>query len=56
MALDLDVEGQRKKGRPKRTWERQVEEEGMKVGLRRKDAFCHPKWSPDVNKIAVGLR
>ena len=28
------------KGRPKRTWKRQVEEESVKVGLRRKDALC----------------
>ena len=26
-ALDIEVEGQRKKGRLKRTWRRQVEEE-----------------------------
>ena len=30
--------GQRKKGRSKRTWRKQVEEEGVKVGLRREDA------------------
>ena len=35
--LDFDVEGQRKKGRLKRTWKKQVDEESMKVGLRRKD-------------------
>ena len=32
-ALDFEVEGQRKKGRPKRTWKRQVELERVKVGL-----------------------
>ena len=32
-ALDFEVEGQRKKGRPKRTWKKQIEEESMKVGL-----------------------
>ena len=37
-ALDFEVEGQRKNGRPKRTWKKQVEEESVKVGLRRKDA------------------
>ena len=30
-ALDLEAEGQRKKGRPKMTWKRQVDEECMKV-------------------------
>ena len=34
-ALDLEVEGQRKRGRPKRTWKKQVEEESVKIGLRR---------------------
>ena len=32
-ALDFEVEGQRKKGRLKRTWKKQVEEESVKVGL-----------------------
>ena len=31
-ALDIEVEGQRKKGRPKSTWKREVEEESVKVG------------------------
>ena len=33
-ALDftVEVEGQRKKGRPERTWKKQVEEEDVKVG------------------------
>ena len=38
-ALDLEVEGQRKKGKPKRMRKKQVGEEGMKVCLRRKDAL-----------------
>ena len=33
-ALDFEVEGQRKKWRPKRTWQKQVEEESVKVSLR----------------------
>ena len=56
MALDFEVKGKRKKGRLKRTWKKQVEEESMKVGLRRKDALCRSKWSVGVNKIAAGLR
>ena len=55
-ALDLEVEGQRKKWRPKRTWKKKVEEESVKVGLRREDALCRSKWSVGVNKIAAGLR
>ena len=45
-----------KKGMPKRTWKDEVEEESMKVGLRRKDALCRSKWSVGMNKIAAGLR
>ena len=54
-ALDFEVEGQRKKGRPKRTCKKQVEEESVKVGLRREDALCRSKWSVGVNQIAAGL-
>ena len=39
-ALDFEVEGQRKKERPKRTWKKQVEEESVKAGWRREDALC----------------
>ena len=45
-----------KKGRPKRTWRNQVEEESVKVGLRREDSLCQSKWSVGVNQIAAGLR
>ena len=54
MALDFEVEGQRKKGRQKRTWKKQVEEESVKVCLRMEDALCRSKWS--VNQIKAGLR
>ena len=53
-ALDLEVGVQRKKGRPERTWKRQVGEESEKVGLRREDALCRSKWSVGINKIAAG--
>ena len=39
-ALDFEVEGQRKKGRAKRTWKKLVEEESAMVGLRLEDALC----------------
>ena len=42
--LDLEVDGQRKKVTLKRTWKKQVEEEPVKIGLRREDAFCRSKW------------
>ena len=56
MALDFEFEGQRKNGRLKRTWIKQLEEESVKVGLRREDALCWSKWSVGVNQIAAGLR
>ena len=54
-ALDCEVEGQWKKGRPKRTWKTQDEEESVKVGLRRKDALLGSMWSVGINHIAAGL-
>ena len=55
-ALDFEVEVQWKRGRLRRTWKKQVVEEGVKVGLRRKDALCRSKWSAGFNLIAAGLR
>ena len=42
-AFDFEVEGQRKKGRPERTWKKHVETESMMVGLRMEDALCRSK-------------
>ena len=39
-ALEFKVGGQRMKGRLKRTWKKQVEEESMKVGLRMENSLC----------------
>ena len=36
--------------------EKQVEEESVKVGLRRRDALCRSIWSVGVNQIVAGLR
>ena len=43
-ACDFEVEDQRNKGRPRRTWKKQDEEESMMVGLRREDALRRTKW------------
>ena len=40
MAFDFEVEGQRKKGRLKWIWKKQIEGESVKVGLKREDALC----------------
>ena len=42
-ALEFNVEGQRKRGRPKRTWRKQVEEEQLKAGLNLKNAHNRTK-------------
>ena len=34
----------------------QVEEESVKVGLRKEDALCRSKLNVGVNKFAAGLR
>ena len=39
-ALDFEVDGKRNKMRPRMTWMKQVEEESVKVGLRRENTFC----------------
>ena len=35
VALDLEVSGKRKRGRPKKTWKKQVEKETEKIGLKK---------------------
>ena len=56
MALDFWDEVQRMKGRLRRTWRKQVEEESVRVSLRREDALCQSRWSVGVNQIAAGWR
>ena len=34
VALDLEVRSKRERGRPKKTWKKQVEEETEKIGLK----------------------
>ena len=55
-AYDFEVEGKRMKGRLKRTWKNQVEEESVNLGLRRQDALCLSNWSVGVNQVAAGFR
>ena len=55
-AFDLEVDGQRKKGRLRRTWKKKVEEESVNVGLRMEDALCQSKFCVGVNQITAGLR
>ena len=55
VALNLEVDGKRKRGRPRKTWKRQVEEEAEKVGLKVEDAFDRAKCRDGVRAIAEGM-
>ena len=48
VALDLVVSGKRKRGRPKKTWKKQVEEETENIGLKKEDALRQDKWRDGV--------
>ena len=39
VALNLEVTGKRKRGQPRKTWKKQVEEETEKIGLKKEDAL-----------------
>ena len=56
VALNLEVSGKRKRGRPKKTWRKQVEEETEKIGLKKEDALRQDKWRDRVQAIAEGMR
>jgi len=43
-ALSFKVEGQRKRGQPRKTWRRQVEEEIRGIGLWNEDALDRARW------------
>ena len=56
VALDLEVSGKKKRGRPKKTWKKQVEEEeAEKIGLKKEDALDRDKWRDRVGAIAEGM-
>ena len=52
VALDLEARGKRKRGRPKKTWKKQVEEETEKICLKKEDALNRAKWRDGVQAIA----
>ena len=43
-ALEFEVKGKRKRGRSKKTWKTQVENESKSVGLEKKDALNRARW------------
>ena len=54
-ALEFEVKGKRKRGRPRKTWKTQVEKESKSVGLEKEDALNRARWKMGVGEIAVGL-
>ena len=50
-ALSIKLEGQRKKGRPRKTWRRQVEKVIGGIGLREEDAFDRARWRNGIKLI-----
>ena len=55
-AMMLQVNGQRKRGRPKQTRKRQVEESLKKIRLRVEEAADRARWKEGVRAIAEGMR
>ena len=52
VALNFEESGNRKRGQPKKTWKKQVEEETQKIGLKKEDALNRDKWRDAVRAIA----
>ena len=52
-ALEFEVKGKKKQGRPKKMWKRQVEKESKSVGLEKEDALNRARWRASVGEIAV---
>ena len=51
-ALEFEVKGKRKRGRPRKTWRSQVEKESRSVGLVKEDAMNRARWRVGVGEIA----
>ena len=54
-ALEFEVRGKRKRGRPKKMWKTQVEKESKSVGLEKKDAMNRARLRVGVREIAAGV-
>ena len=55
-ALEFEVKGKRKRGRPKKTWKTQVEKESKNVGLEKEDALNRARWRLGVGEIGGRVR
>ena len=55
-AMMLEMNGKRKRGRPKMIWRKQLEERVKEVGLKIEGAAGGTRWRGDVRAIAEGMR
>ena len=54
-ALRFTLEGRRRRGRPRKTWKKQVEESIKKVDLKKEDALDRARWREGVKSITSGV-
>ena len=55
-ALDFEVAGRRRRGRPIMSWKRQVIEHADQIGLKKEDAIDRTKWRDGVYKLSKDIR
>ena len=53
--LCFKVEGQRRRGQPRKTWKNQVEDGIRKIGLKKEDALNQSKWQKGVKMVMSGM-
>ena len=53
-ALEFEVRGKRKQGRPMKTWKTQVENKSRSIGLKKKGTMDGARWREGVREIAAG--
>ena len=52
-ALEFEVKGKRKQGRPRKTWKMQVEKKSRSVGFKKENALNRMRWRVGVGEIAA---
>ena len=52
-ALEFEVKGKRKRGRPKKALKTQVQKESKSIGLDKEDALNRARWRVGVGEIAA---
>ena len=55
-ALNFELSCQRKRGRTKKIWKKQVKEERENISLKTDDALYQAMWQDAARRIAEGMR